>query len=36
MSLSTVVKGKFRIVNRARNENWFSNYEWFKYCEYLN
>lgn len=32
MSLSKAIQGKFRIVRRARNENWFSNYEWFQYC----
>lgn len=34
MSLSKAVQGKFRIVHRARKDNWFNNYEWFKYCTY--
>lgn len=34
MSLSKSIKGKFRIVHRARKDNWFDNYEWFKYCTY--
>ena len=34
MSLSKAVQGKFRIVHRARKDNWFDNYEWFKYCTY--
>lgn len=36
MSLSKTIQGKFHIVHRTRKDNWFDNYEWFRYCEYLN
>ena len=34
MSLSTTIRGKFRIISKNREQAWFSNEEWFKYCTY--
>lgn len=36
MSLSTIIQGKFRVIHKNRKQAWFDNYEWFRYCEYLN
>ena len=36
MSLSKSIRGKFHIVRKNRDQAWFSNEEWFRYCEYLD
>ena len=36
MSLSKSIRGKFHVIHKNREQAWFSNYEWFRYCEYLD